>query len=131
MGKHARLRVISASPSPIGTEPRRSALSAATEPHRLCECPTTMLELRHVSKRFGATLVVDAVSFVARAGEVTGYLGPNGSGKSTTLKMVTGLIDPTAGDIRFDGVSVRQALLAWKRRFGYVPEEPHLYGHLS
>lgn len=90
-----------------------------------------MLELRHVSKRFGATLVVDGVSFVARAGEVTGYLGPNGSGKSTTMKMITGLIDPTAGDIRFDGAPVRQDLLAWKTRFGYVPEEPHLYGHLS
>jgi ABC-2 type transport system ATP-binding protein len=90
-----------------------------------------MLELRHVSKRFGATLVVDDVSFVARAGEVTGYLGPNGSGTSTTMKMVTGLIDPTAGDIRFDGAPVRRDLLHWKTRFGYVPEEPHLYGHLS
>jgi ABC-2 type transport system ATP-binding protein len=90
-----------------------------------------MLELRHVSKRFGATLVVDDVSFVARAGEVTGYLGPNGSGKSTTMKMVTGLIDSTAGDIRFDGASVRRDPQAWKTRFGYVPEEPHLYGHVS
>ena len=90
-----------------------------------------MLELRHVSKRFGAALVVDDVSFVARAGEVTGYLGPNGSGKSTTMKMIIGLIDSTAGDIRFEGASVRRDLLTWKTRFGYVPEEPHLYGHLS
>jgi ABC-2 type transport system ATP-binding protein len=90
-----------------------------------------MLELRHVSKRFGAALVVDDVSFVARAGEVTGYLGPNGSGKSTTMKMIIGLIDSTSGDIRFEGASVRRDLLTWKTRFGYVPEEPHLYGHLS
>jgi ABC-2 type transport system ATP-binding protein len=90
-----------------------------------------MLELRRVSKRFGATLVVDDVSFTARAGEVTGYLGPNGSGKSTTMKMVTGLIDATAGDIRFDGASVQRDPQAWKSRYGYVPEEPHLYGHLS
>jgi ABC-2 type transport system ATP-binding protein len=90
-----------------------------------------MLELRRVSKRFGAALVVDDVSFVARAGEVTGYLGPNGSGKSTTMKMITGLIDSTAGDICFDGVSVRRDPRVWKTRFGYVPEEPHLYGHLS
>jgi len=90
-----------------------------------------MLELQHVSKRFGAALVVDDVSFVARAGEVTGYLGPNGSGKSTTMKMIIGLIDSTAGDIRFEGASVRRDLLTWKTRFGYVPEEPHLYGHLS
>ncbi|MGV3518762.1 MAG: ABC transporter ATP-binding protein [Luteitalea sp.] len=90
-----------------------------------------MLELQHISKRFGAALVVDDVSFVARAGEVTGYLGPNGSGKSTTMKMITGMIDATAGDIRFQGAPVRHDLLAWKTRFGYVPEEPHLYGHLS
>ena len=57
-----------------------------------------MLELRHVTKRYPATTAVKDISFVARRGEVTGYLGPNGSGKSTTLKMITGLIDPTEGD---------------------------------
>jgi ABC-2 type transport system ATP-binding protein len=90
-----------------------------------------MLELRDVSKRFIGTLAVDRVSFCARAGEVTGYLGPNGSGKSTTMKMITGLIGMTSGEILFDGVPIRRDLLAWKQRMGYVPEEPHLYGHLS
>jgi ABC-2 type transport system ATP-binding protein len=90
-----------------------------------------MLELRNVSKRYGGTLVVDGVSFLARAGEITGYLGPNGSGKSTTFKMVTGLIEPTAGDILLDGVPIARDLLTWKQRLGYVPEEPHLYAHLS
>ena len=61
-----------------------------------------MLELRNVSKRFAASLAVDGVSFRARRGEVTGYLGPNGSGKSTTMKMIAGLIDTTAGEIPFD-----------------------------
>ena len=64
-----------------------------------------MLELRHVSKRYGGSLVVDDVSFVARAGEITGYLGPNGSGKSTTIKMIAGLIEPTAGEILANGTS--------------------------
>ena len=62
-----------------------------------------MLELRGVSKRFTGIPAVDDVSFSPRAGEVTGYLGPNGSGKSTTMKMITGLIEPTAGEILFNG----------------------------
>jgi ABC-2 type transport system ATP-binding protein len=90
-----------------------------------------MLELRHVSKRFGGTLAVDDVSFVARPGEITGYLGPNGSGKSTTIKMIAGLLDPTAGDVLFGGVPIERDPLEWKRQLGYVPEEPHLYAHLS
>src|SRR5829696_3477593 len=90
-----------------------------------------MLELRHVSKRFAASLAVDGVSFHARRGEVTGYLGPNGSGKSTTMKMVAGLFDTTGGEILFDDRPIRLDTVAWKQRLGYVPEEPHLYGHLS
>ena len=58
-----------------------------------------MLELRNVSKRFAGIAAVDNVSFTARAGEVTGYLGPNGSGKSTTMKMITALIEMSAGQI--------------------------------
>ncbi len=90
-----------------------------------------MLELRNVSKRFTGILAVDNVSFQARAGEITGYLGPNGSGKSTTMKMITGLIETTAGEIFFDGQPIRSDLIAFKQRMGYVPEEPHLYSHLS
>ena len=90
-----------------------------------------MLELRDVTKRFVGNLAVDRVSFCARPGEVTGYLGPNGSGKSTTMKMITGLLEPTSGQILFNGVPIQQDLIAWKQRMGYVPEEPHLYGHLT
>jgi ABC-2 type transport system ATP-binding protein len=90
-----------------------------------------MLELCSVSKRYPGTLAVDNVSFSARPGEITGYLGPNGSGKSTTMKMITGLIEPTTGEILFNGVAIRYDLIAWKQRLGYVPEEPHLYTHLS
>lgn len=90
-----------------------------------------MLELRSVSKRFTGILAVDNVSFTARPGEVTGYLGPNGSGKSTTMKMITGLLDLTSGEIRFEGRRIGQDLMAYKKRLGYVPEEPHLYSHLT
>jgi ABC-2 type transport system ATP-binding protein len=89
------------------------------------------LELRRVSKRFNGIPAVDDVSFSARAGEITAYLGPNGSGKSTTMKMITGLLQPTCGQILFDGALINANLLAYKQRMGYVPEEPHLYGHLS
>jgi ABC-2 type transport system ATP-binding protein len=90
-----------------------------------------MLDLRNVSKRFSGIIAVDDVSFLARPGEITGYLGPNGSGKSTTMKMITGLIEATAGKILFDGQPIERDLIAYKQRLGYVPEEPHLYAHLS
>jgi ABC-2 type transport system ATP-binding protein len=90
-----------------------------------------MLELRNVSKRFRGIVAVDDISFSARPGEVTGYLGPNGSGKSTTMKMITGLIEMTSGAILFKGEPIQRDLIAYKQRMGYVPEEPHLYAHLS
>jgi ABC-2 type transport system ATP-binding protein len=89
------------------------------------------LELHNVTKRFTGVLAVDNVSFHARAGEITGYLGPNGSGKSTTMKMITGLIQTSDGEIYFDGQSIRNDPMGFKQRLGYVPEEPHLYQHLS
>ncbi|HEV8146770.1 MAG TPA: ABC transporter ATP-binding protein [Bryobacteraceae bacterium] len=90
-----------------------------------------MLELREVSKCFAGITAVDQVSFCARAGEVTGYLGPNGSGKSTTMKMITGIMEATSGEIWFDGVPIHRDLMTYKRRLGYVPEEPQLYPHLT
>lgn len=90
-----------------------------------------MLELRKISKRFRGIPAVDDVTFTARAGEVTGYLGPNGSGKSTTMKMITGLLEPSSGQVLFQGERIERDLIAYKQRMGYVPEEPHLYAHLS
>jgi ABC-2 type transport system ATP-binding protein len=90
-----------------------------------------MLELRNVSKKFHGIVAVEDVSFSARAGEITGYLGPNGSGKSTTMKMITGLIGMSSGAILFDGEPIQRDLIHFKQRMGYVPEEPHLYAHLS
>lgn len=90
-----------------------------------------MLELRHVTKRFLGIAAVEDVSFTARAGEITGYLGPNGSGKSTTMKMITGLMEATSGHIFFRGEPIQRNLISYKQCMGYVPEEPHLYAHLS
>ena len=90
-----------------------------------------MLEVRHVTKLYSGIPAVSQVSFVAPAGEITGYLGPNGSGKSTTLKMITALIEPTEGEILWRGEPIERDIVAHRQRLGYVPEEPHLYPHLT
>jgi len=90
-----------------------------------------MLELRNLAKHFAGIPAVNGISFCARPGEVTGYLGPNGSGKSTTMKMITGLITRTSGEILFEGREVAEDWTAYKRQLGYVPEEPYLYTHLT
>jgi len=90
-----------------------------------------MLELRDVSKRYGAITVLSRVSFVVQPGEVLGYLGPNGSGKSTTVKMIVGLMPPTSGHVLYANHDIQDGLLAYKAQLGYVPEEAHLYTYLS
>src|SRR5690348_12971026 len=90
-----------------------------------------MLEVRNLLKRYNRIPAVDGVSFTIRPGEILGYVGPNGAGKSTTVKVLTGLIDPTAGEILFGGRDVRADWVGFQRRMGYVPEEPHLYPHLT
>jgi len=90
-----------------------------------------MLEVRDLTKRFGGQAVVDHVTFTVHPGEITGYLGPNGSGKSTTVKMMTGLLHPTEGQVLFNGRNIRDDATGFKQRLGYVPEEPNLYGYLT
>jgi ABC-2 type transport system ATP-binding protein len=90
-----------------------------------------MLEVRNLTKCYNRIPAVNEVSFVVRPHEVLGYLGPNGSGKSTTANMLTGLLEPTRGHIYFDGWKIQDRLIEYKRRLGYVPEEPHVYAHLS
>lgn len=90
-----------------------------------------MLEARSLTKYYGHTAAVRAVSFRVEPGEILGYLGSNGAGKSTTVKMLTGLIEPSGGQIFYRGRSVHDDITAFQRRLGYVPEESHLYPHLS
>ena len=84
-----------------------------------------------MTKRYSAIAAVQSVSFTIRSGQILGYLGPNGSGKSTTVKMITGLIEPSEGEICFRGESVLKNRLWFSKQFGYVPEEPYLYTHLT
>jgi ABC-2 type transport system ATP-binding protein len=90
-----------------------------------------MLEVRNVTKRYGAITAVRNVSFTVRPGEVLGYLGPNGSGKSTTVKMLAGLMPPSLGTIHFDGKDIQNDLIGYKAQLGYVPEEAHVYTYLT
>ncbi len=80
-----------------------------------------MIEVRGLSKRYGATLAVDALSFDVRPGVVTGFLGPNGAGKSTTMRLILGLDAPDAGEVRVGGRRYRE--LGWPlRQVGAVLE---------
>ena len=90
-----------------------------------------MLEVKNLTKRFRGLTAVDNVSFHIRPGEILGYLGPNGSGKSTTVKIITGLLDPSDGEVRLHGRTLVDDPIAFKSSLGYVPEEPYLYTHLS
>ena len=90
-----------------------------------------MLEVKNLTKRFRGLTAVDDVSFHIRPGEILGYLGPNGSGKSTTVKIITGLLEPSEGEVLLHGGTIVDDPIAFKARLGYVPEEPYLYTHLS
>ena len=90
-----------------------------------------MLELKEIIKNFNRVSVVKQVSFAARPGEILGYLGPNGAGKSTTIKMLVGLLEPDSGHIRLDGQDIRQDIVAYKKRIGYIPEQAEVYPQLS
>ena len=91
---------------------------------------TSLLTLQGVSKRFDGVVAVDDASFAIRRGEVVGFLGPNGAGKSTTMRMITQYIEPDAGAIYMDGVSLALAGREAKRRIGYLPESNPLYGDM-
>ncbi len=90
-----------------------------------------MLQVQGLTKRYRGITALDQVSFHIQPGEILGYLGPNGSGKSTTVKIITGLLDPSAGEVRLHGRTLVDDPIAFKSQLGYVPEEPHLYTHLT
>jgi ABC-2 type transport system ATP-binding protein len=90
-----------------------------------------MLEARGLTKRYTTVTAIEDVSFTVKPYEILGYLGPNGSGKSTTVNIITALLEPTRGEVLFEGRSIQCQLIDYKRRLGYVPESPHLYPHLT
>ncbi len=90
-----------------------------------------MIVVRDLVKSYGRIQAVRGISLAAYPGEVVGLLGPNGAGKSTTLKAITGLIRPTAGQVTLAGYDVVQQSVEAKARLGYVPDRPYLYHKLT
>jgi ABC-2 type transport system ATP-binding protein len=90
-----------------------------------------MLEVQNLSKHYRGIPAVDDVSFSVAAGEVVGYLGPNGSGKSTTVKIITGILQANKGRVLFEGRDIQDDMQGFRVALGYVPEEAHVYTHLS
>ena len=90
-----------------------------------------MIEVSHLTKRFGPMTAVDDVSFIVRRGEVLGFLGPNGAGKSTTMKMITGFLAPTRGTAAICGRDIVVEAIAAKRHIGYLPEGAPAYPDMT
>ncbi len=90
-----------------------------------------MIELKQVTKRYGAVEAVHELSFTAPKGQIVGLLGPNGAGKSTTLNMLTGYLPPTSGQVLVDGMDMLHNARACKRLIGYLPEKPPLYDEMT
>ena len=90
-----------------------------------------MIEVQHLSKRYGPVTAVDDVSFRAESGEILGFLGPNGAGKTTTMRIITGYMPATEGTATVAGFDVFEQPLEAKRRTGYLPETPPLYPDMT
>ena len=90
-----------------------------------------MIEVQHLTKRYGPVTAVDDVSFRAERGEILGFLGPNGAGKTTTMRVLTGYMPPTDGKALVAGYDVLEQPIEAKRRTGYLPETPPLYPDMT
>ena len=90
-----------------------------------------LIEVKNLRRHFGSIVAVDGISFALRRGEVLGFLGPNGAGKSTTMRMITGYLPPTSGEVRICGADIENDANEVKRRIGYLPEGAPLYAEMS
>jgi ABC-2 type transport system ATP-binding protein len=90
-----------------------------------------VIEVQHLTKRYGPLTAVDDVSFKAERGEILGFLGPNGAGKTTTMRVLTGYMPPTDGKAIVAGYDVLEQPIEAKQRTGYLPETPPLYPDMT
>lgn len=90
-----------------------------------------MIEVQHLTKRYGKLVAVDDVSFKIRNGRIYGLLGPNGAGKSTTMNMITGCLSPTEGTVLVNGYDICDNPKEAKQQIGYLPEIPPLFGDMT
>ena len=90
-----------------------------------------MIEVKNLTKKYGANLALRGVSFTIRPGKIYGLLGPNGAGKSTTMNIITGCLAPTEGTVAVNGKDVLDDPIAVKRQIGYLPEIPPLFPDMT
>ena len=90
-----------------------------------------MVEVKHLSKRYGSVAALNDVSFTAESGEILGLLGPNGAGKSTTMNILTGYLSSTEGTVTIDGIDILADPKGAKAKIGYLPEVPPLYPDMT
>ncbi|MBI3122833.1 MAG: ABC transporter ATP-binding protein [Ignavibacteriales bacterium] len=90
-----------------------------------------MLQLNELEKKYGSFEAVDKINLTVTRGELFGFLGPNGAGKTTTIKMITGLLSPTYGNILLNGIDVWKKPIESKMKIGYIPDQPFLYDKLT
>jgi ABC-2 type transport system ATP-binding protein len=90
-----------------------------------------MIELRDLTKQYGRTMAVDHLNLSIAKGEIFGFIGPNGAGKTTTIRMMAGVLGPTEGTVRIDGIVMEANPEAAKRIIGFIPDRPFLYEKLT
>ena len=90
-----------------------------------------MIELQKLTKDYGITIAVNNLNLNVAAGEIYGFIGPNGAGKTTTIRMMGGILAPTAGKIIIDGLDMSKNPVAAKKMIGFVPDRPFLYEKLT
>src|ERR687895_1622403 len=90
-----------------------------------------MIRLTNLTKRYGGFTAVDAIDLTVPRGELFGFLGPNGAGKTTTLRMIAGILEPSAGSVRIAGINLASDPIAAKAKLGFIPDRPFIYEKLS
>ena len=90
-----------------------------------------MITVSELTRQYGSFTAVKAISFTVAPGEILGLVGPNGAGKTTTLRCLAGIIAPTLGSVRIAGHDIRTEPVEAKRALAFIPDEPHLFDHLT
>jgi ABC-2 type transport system ATP-binding protein len=90
-----------------------------------------MIELRGLTKKYGSFTAVNGIDLTVPPGELFGFLGPNGAGKTTSLRMIAGILQPTAGTVRIGGIDMAADPVAAKAKMGFIPDRPFIYEKLT
>jgi ABC-2 type transport system ATP-binding protein len=90
-----------------------------------------MIQIKGLTKRYGTFTAVDGIDLEVPRGQILGFLGPNGAGKTTTLRMIAGILKPTAGSVKIGGIDILEQPSAAKAMMGFIPDRPFIYEKLT